>query len=319
MNIVGKEIDRIAVVGTGLIGLGWSIVFARSGIETRACDPDQAQLDLLNSRLFGSLATMRKAGWIADPEIEATVARIHMSTDIAVALDGVGYVQECVPERLELKQEVFTELDQRLPAEVVIGSSTSAIPMSHIAQNTQHPERCVVVHPTNPPHVAPLVEIVPGELTTPETVEFARRLMEAVGQCPIICRKEIPGFVLNRLQFALEREAFYLAREGVASVADIDRVVSEGLGLRWALLGPFLVEETNGADVRDDLTRFSLAIDGLMAQVCKPFDKLTSDDVDRVEAGVHELMGDLSHDDLLAYRDELVLTLRRLKAAWKPV
>ena len=134
----------------------------------------------------------------------------------------------------------------------------------------------MVVHPTNPPHIVPLVEIVPGERTSAATVDTARNLIEAVGQQPIVCQKEVPGFVLNRLQFALEREAFYLAREGVASVADIDRAVSEGLGLRWALMGPFLVEETNAANVRDDLTKFGPAIQELMEIVCRPFAGPTS-------------------------------------------
>jgi 3-hydroxyacyl-CoA dehydrogenase len=190
--------------------------------------------------------------------------------------------------------------------------------MTEIAARTTHPDRCVVVHPTNPPHIVPLVEVVPGQATSQSTVEFARGLMESVGQCPIVCQKEIDGFVLNRLQFALEREAFYLAREGVASVADIDRCVSEGLGLRWALLGPFMVEETNGANIRDDLSRFGPAIRYLMSDVCRPFDPLLPSDIDDAEQGVRELMGTRTHEELLAYRDQLCLQIRGLRAEWQP-
>jgi 3-hydroxyacyl-CoA dehydrogenase len=190
--------------------------------------------------------------------------------------------------------------------------------MTSMAEGTRHPERCVVVHPTNPPHIVPLVEIVPGARTTPETVRFARALMEAAGQSPIVCRKEVLGFVLNRLQFALEREAFALARAGVASVADIDRTVSEGLGLRWALIGPFLVEETNAGSIREDLTKFGAAIEELFDDVCAPFDGLRDEDIDRAEEGVRELLRGRGHDDLIAYRDELVLRTRAMKAAWAP-
>lgn len=316
MNVGGRAIERVAVVGTGFIGLGWSIVFARAGLEVRAFDADTVQLERFGERLKEAIALLQRVNWVAEAEIVRVVDRIQCLTDLEDALAGVQYVQESVPEDLERKQAVFEELDRRLPSDVVIGSSTSGLPMTRIAQRARHPERCVVVHPTNPPHIVPLVEIVPGERTAPDTTDFVRDLMEAVGQSPIVCRREIAGFVLNRLQFALEREAFYLAREGVASVADIDRAVSDGLGLRWALLGPFAVEETNAESIRDDLTKFEAAIRILFGDVCRPFDGPTPADIDRAEEGVREIMGHQTHDDLMAYRDELVLRIRRLKAGW---
>src|SRR5262249_18148180 len=155
-----------------------------------------------------------------DPD--ALQARIRYEMDLEAAVAGADYVQEAVPEDLAIKQAVYEDVDQLAGEHVVIGSSTSGMPMTRVAERTARPERCVAVHPTNPPHIVPLVEIVPGKRTAPETVTFARDLMAALGQSPIVCFKEVPGFVLNRLQFALEREAFYLMREGVASAADID-------------------------------------------------------------------------------------------------
>jgi 3-hydroxyacyl-CoA dehydrogenase len=315
----GARVDRIAVVGGGLIGLGWAIVFARAGIDVAVHDSIPGQEGVFRNRLRHSLESMRRAGVVSSKAAPAIRKRIAWHAGLERALDGAGYVQECTPESIAGKQRVFAELDARIGPEVVLGSSTSTIPMTTIAQDVAHAERCVVVHPTNPPHVVPLVEIVPGERTAAEVVTFAAELMRRVGQSPIVCRREIPGFVLNRLQFALEREAFHLAREGIASVADVDRAVSEGLGMRWALMGPFLVEESNAASIREDLTKFAPAIDDLMAQVCRPFAPLTGSDIDLAERGVAELMGERSHDQLLAFRDELILRLRALKSAWTAV
>jgi L-gulonate 3-dehydrogenase len=316
MRIANKPLNSVTIVGTGLIGLGWCVVFAKAGLEVHAYDADATQLDRLRGRLANAADLLHRVGWLSQNDIPALIGRVTYFTDLDDALAGVGYVQESVPEDPKRKKAIFEEIDRRSPADVVIGSSTSGIPMTAIAERTRHPERCVVVHPTNPPHMVPLVEIVPGKRTSQATVDFARSLMEAVGQSPIVCRKEVPGFVLNRLQFALEREAFYLARQGVASVADIDRAVSEGLGLRWALMGPFMVEETNADNIRDDLTKFGPAIQKLMETVCRPFDGISPEDVDGAEIGVHELMASRTHDDLLAFRDELVLRIRALKSTW---
>jgi len=297
--------------------MGWAIVFARAGLTVHAHDADAAALGQLPDRIARATALMERSGWLDAGGRAALLGRVRCCADLEGALAGVQYVQESVPEDLALKRAAMEELDRRLSPEVIVGSSTSGIPMTPMAQRTRYPERCVVVHPTNPPHIVPLVEIVPGERTAPDTVRFARALMEACGQSPIVCRKEVPGFVLNRLQFALEREAFLLARMGVASVADIDRAVSEGLGLRWALIGPFLVEETNAGSIRDDLTKFGAAIDELFTEVCGPFDGLRDEDIDRAEEGVRELMAGRSHDDLVAFRDEVVLRLRALKPVWQ--
>jgi 3-hydroxyacyl-CoA dehydrogenase len=317
VEIAGRALEQVAVIGTGFVGFGWTVVFARAGLEVRAHDADAGQLERLKERVADATTHLEQVGWPAGPDGGRIPERVRYFTDLDEALSGAGYVQESVPEDVVHKQAVFAEIDGRAPESVVIGSSTSGIPMTTIAKRVRHPERCVVVHPTNPPHIVPLVEIVPGERTAPTAVEFTRDLMVAVGQRPIVCRKEIAGFVLNRLQFALEREAFYLAREGVASVADIDRAVSDGLGLRWALLGPFLVEETNAESVRDDLEKFGPAIEDLFKGVCRPFAPLSARDIDRAEEGARELMADRTHDELIAYRDALVLRIRAMKDEWE--
>lgn len=318
----GNTIDParpVALVGAGTIGASWSIVFARSGFETRLFDADRGQLAVAQERLQSRLKLLQAAGRISSDEERSTISdRITYTHDLEKTLAGVAYVQESVPERLDIKRSVIEAIDLSCAPDVVIGSSASALPMTEIAANTQHPERCVVVHPTNPPHIVPLVEIVPGQKTSPEVVEAAYRLMKLVGQVPIVCKKEIFGFVLNRLQFALVREAFYLAREGVATVPDIDKCISEGLGLRWAALGPFGVEATNAESIEDDLRKFRESIVELMGAVCQSFDGLTEEDIHLAVAGAAEIFGDTPHEQLVAYRDEIVLRVRGLKEHARP-
>ena len=315
MSTAAESVKRVCLVGTGFIGLGWAVVFSRAGIEVRAYDRDPEQLDKLRSRLAQAFGLLERTGWLQSNAGQRSLDHVTYHNSLPDALDEAEYVQESVPERLDSKRGAFEEIDRLVAPSVVIGSSSSAIPISDIASETRHPERCLVVHPTNPPHIVPLVEIVPGRRTADSASDMVRDLMIRVGQSPVLCRREVPGFILNRLQFALEREAFCLAREGVASVADIDRTVSDGLGLRWALMGPFLVEETNATSIRDDLEKFGVTIQDLFESVCQPLAPLNDRDIERAERGVRELMDGRSHDDLLAFRDVGVMKIRGVKAS----
>src|SRR5262245_7305837 len=225
------ESPRVGVVGSGVIGRSWTAVFARAGCRTAVYDAHESQL----ARAMDWLEERRSSGWAA----------VQPCRSLDQALDAVEYVQECGPEDLELKQRLFGELDHEAPRAAVLASSTSAFDMSAIASRMRHPERSVVAHPTNPPHVIPLVEVLGGALTSRDTIARTCDLLARVGQAPVVLNKHVHGFVMNRLQFALVREAVHLLKAGVADVEAIDAVVSEGLGLRWALLGPFGVADTN--------------------------------------------------------------------------
>jgi 3-hydroxyacyl-CoA dehydrogenase len=280
-----SDVHAVACVGAGAIGSSWARLFARNGLEVRVYDA------------------------LATPEIEGTLA----VGSLAEALDGAAYVQESVPEELALKQELFAELDRLAQADVVLASSASALPVSRIAAAVVHPERCLVVHPLNPPHVIPLVELAPGERTSPEVVEAVRAFMARIGQRPIVCRKEVFGFVANRMQMALLREALHLHREGVATVADIDRCVSDGLGLRWALLGPFAVEHTNAPSIDENLRKFGPVIRELFASLYSGSDLLRDDEVDAIVDEVEELYADRPHDELVRWRDRKLAELQAAK------
>jgi len=215
---------------------------------------------------------------------------------------------------------VFRRLDRLAPRDTILASSASMFVTTEISTEVEHhPGRCLVVHPTNPPHVVPLVEVVPGARTDPGVGVAAYEFMKAVGQEPILLRKEIFGFVLNRLQFALEREAFYLAREDVASVADIDKAVSHGLGLRWAFLGPFAVEATNNGGIGAALSGYNInTMRRLISDVARPYDGPSEKDIALVVDAMDGRPGDTAHEDLSRYRDRMVRRLRELKEGGRP-
>ena len=306
--------QRVAVVGTGTIGLGWSIVFARGGLDTGVYDVSEEQLSLLMKRVPLELELLAEHADGDEFDASAIIRRLHPSTNLEEVLSGVEYVQENVPEDVQLKKDVFAQLDELCPAETILASSTSAIPMSEIAENVKDRQRCIVVHPTNPPHIVPLVEIVPGRHTAADITDKVRAFMEWLNQAPIICHKEISGFVLNRLQVALVREAIYLMTSGVASPEDIDRCVHDGLGLRWAFLGPLGVEETNAASIEDDLHKFREVLNELMEDVCRPTQGVTDEVIVMAKAAISRMYPATSHDDLVRYRNQMVLSLRDIKS-----
>jgi 3-hydroxyacyl-CoA dehydrogenase len=315
-NLAVRDRTAVGLVGAGVVGHSWAIVFARAGLPIRVYDADPQKLGDFTDRVEQSLRLL----WQADNRLDARwrralLDRITVCESIADVLDGeVGYIQESVPEDLAVKRSVFSEIDRQARPGVIIASSVSALPMTEIARNTTNPQRCVVVHPTNPPHIIPLVEIVPSKATDPEVVVTVEAFMREVGQAPIVCRKEVFGFVLNRLQSALLSEAFFLAREGVASLSDIDRTVTEGLGLRWAFLGPFAVEDTNSDSIEEGLIRFGESMRELWASVCQPRNGPDAADVELVAGAKDTMRGGRTHAELVQFRDEMVLRLRALKA-----
>ncbi len=235
---------KIAIVGAGLIGRAWAIVFARAGHTVAVYDADTGALHQSLALLEGALADLRAAGLLAE-EPAMTRARIASAATLAEAVGGAGYVQENIAENLPAKQALFAELDRLAPPDTILASSTSTIPASQWSEQLAGRARCLVAHPVNPPHLLPLVELSPAPWTAPEIIARARALHEAAGQVPIVVRTEIQGFVLNRLQGALLAEAFRLYADGYASIEDIDRTVRDGLGLRWSFMGPFETIDLN--------------------------------------------------------------------------
>lgn len=310
--IESEKIKTVAVIGTGFIGFGWAHLFCRAGLETRVYDTNSQAVETLCRRLLEELAFFRDEGIITDYELEAAICRLKPCSDLATACAGAEYIQECVPEDIQIKQRTFRELDRLSSPQAILASSVSALSMTEIARDVQHAERCVVAHPTNPPHLIPLVEVAGGARTSQETIATTYRFLEAIGQKPIICRKEVFGYVLNRLQFALEQEAFYLLREGVATCADIDRCLTEGLGLRWALTGPFMVEELNAQNIADDLRKYGPSIKELIRSL-GTWQGPDEADIAAASAGVADILGGQTREEVASKRASCILALRRLK------
>jgi 3-hydroxyacyl-CoA dehydrogenase len=235
---------RVAVIGAGSIGTSWAIVFARAGHPVAVQDPDAERLAAAVEEIATRLAALEDAGLLAEagPQV---AARVTMHGELATALVGAVHVQECAPERIELKRELFESLDGLTDPSTVLASSSSALTISETAGHLQGRARCLVVHPANPPHLLPVVELVPAPFTDPGVTDRTFALLKAAGMSPVHVRHEVEGFVYNRLQGAVLREAYCLVRDGVISVDDLDRVMREGLGRRWAVIGPFETSDLN--------------------------------------------------------------------------
>ncbi len=254
ISVVDRPPRAVAVVGVGVIGRSWLRVFTRAGCETRAWDPNA---DALTQAVSWHSEELQRDN--------STGGTLRRCDSLEEALDGVEYVQENGPESLAQKQRIYAALDRVAARDTILASSTSAIDMSEIARGLAGEWRCVVAHPVNPPHVVPVVEVLGGQNTRPAVVQQTSAFMRAVGQKPVVLNTFVPGFLLNRLQVALLREAISLVERGVADAQAIDAVVQHGLGLRWALLGPFGVANTNAdGGVREYLQRFSKSLELLM-------------------------------------------------------
>ena len=234
---------KIAVVGAGLVGSGWAIVFARAGCEVAIYDAEPGAASRALATIELRLRDLVEAGLLADAG--AVRARMRADATLAGALAGAIHVQESVFEREDVKRAAFSEIDAVVGPETIIGSSSSGIPASAFTAHVGCRDRCLVVHPVNPPYLIPVVELVPAPWTAEATLQRTRALMTQVGQVPVAMTREAEGFILNRLQGVLLMEAWRLVEEGLASAEDVDRTVADGLGLRWSFMGPFETIDLN--------------------------------------------------------------------------
>lgn len=234
----------VALVGAGSIGIGWAIVFARAGHPVRLTDVSAEALARVEPAVGHRLDAMAEAG-LLDESPDTIAARVATVSTLADAVVGAALVLEQVLEKPELKRAVFADLDQLAAPEAMLASSSSSIPASAFAEQLRGRARCFIAHPGNPPFLIPVVELVPAPWTDPSVMERARALFAEIGQQPVLLGREVRGFVYNRLQGAMLREAYCLLRDGVISVADLDRIVTHGLGMRYSVIGPFETSDLN--------------------------------------------------------------------------
>lgn len=306
------SIRRIAVVGAGTIGASWAALFLARGMEVVVSDPASDAEAQTRARVQAAWPVLTELGHVIEG---ASPQSLRFEPDLAQALAGVDFVQENAPEREDFKIDLFARMDAMLPADVIVASSSSGLIMSRLQSRCRHPERFVIGHPFNPPHLIPLVEVVGGEKTSAAVIDQSIAFYQAMGKYPIRLNKEVPGHIANRLQAAIWREAIHLAAENVASVADIDAAVSQGPGLRWALFGPHMTFNLGGG--AGGLANF---MDHLLGPVQTWWDDLGAPEVTpalqrKLIDGVNAEAGQRSIADLVETRDAqltaLIKALRR--------
>jgi 3-hydroxyacyl-CoA dehydrogenase len=235
------QIKKIAIVGSGLIGRSWALLLARSGYPVTMYDINKEAFIKVRQFLIDALNTLSSKCLLSPENFQSISDLVVVTDDLAQALYGADYIIEAVTENIEIKQSLYAKMEEIAGSNAIIASSTSSFPISLITARMVNPERCLVAHPFNPPHLIPVVEVVPGPGTATDVVDITMEFLKSIGKIPVLCNKETKGFILNRLQNALLRECINLIDNGVATVADVDAAVSAGIGLRWALMGPFEV------------------------------------------------------------------------------
>jgi len=301
----------IGILGCGVIGASWAACFLARGFDVSASDPAEgaeARLRALVAQFWPALTRIGLAEG-------ASQDRLRFHADPAVALKGVGFVQENGPERVEVKRRLLAEISAAVAEDVLIATSSSGILISEIQDAASNPARVLLGHPFNPPHLIPLVEVVGGRRTSEAAIAQALAFYAAVGKKPIHIRREVKGHVANRLQAALWREAFHLVAEGVASVADIDTAIAHGPGLRWALLGPFLNLELSGGEggIAHLIDHLGPPIEEWWADLGAP--SLTPVLKAQAVAGVAQELEGHSLAAMVAARDDVLIRLLALKQA----
>jgi carnitine 3-dehydrogenase len=307
---LNKPIHRIGIVGTGLIGASWAAQYLARGFDVIATNPAPNAETKLRENIDAAWNALTVIGLSPG----ATRDRLTFSSNMKEALSEADFVQENGPERPEFKIKLFAEMDDATPSDSIIASSSSGITMSVIQSGCKRPERCVIGHPFNPPHMIPLVEVVGGNKTSPEAIQQAMTFYASIGKKPINLRKEFPGHAANRLQAALYREVVYLIEQGVLSVEDADDAVSWGPGLRWGVMGPNLLWHIGGGE--GGIHHFMETLMGPLAAMMKELGnpELTTELKQTITEGVVREAGNRSVEQLAQEEDEMLLGLLSLRA-----
>ena len=307
------DIHRVACVGAGLIGQGWATLFSAGGFEVVLQDVTDAMLEKAIKGIRANLMFLEASHLLRKGVTKAALKRIKLSTHVAEAVGDADYVQESVSENYDTKKRIFREMDIAAPGHAILASSSSGLLMTEIQKGVTRPERCVLVHPVLPVHLIPLVEIVGGEQTSPETVTVTDDFMKKLGKVPVVLKREVPGYIINRLQAALLREAIDLVDKGVASAEDVDKAFCMGIGLRDPIIGPFLRIHLAGGGVERFIENFSQSYRNRW-ETMETWTSIPPDAAKKVikAAGEMEVIRTKTLEEIQDWRDEMLVKLLRI-------
>ncbi|KZE51726.1 3-hydroxybutyryl-CoA dehydrogenase [Brevibacillus parabrevis] len=307
-------IKHVAVIGSGVMGHGIAQLYALAGFSVSLYDLQEELLHKAKASVEQSLDLLKKEGVITDQDKSSALERIVLTTDLQQAVAEADVITEAVPEVIELKWQLFSQLEQFAKPEAIIASNTSTFSIARLIEKAKLPHRFIITHFFNPAQLVPLVEIVRHEQTAEEVVTATVKLMERIGKAPVLLKKDVPGFIANRLQTALMREAFHLLEEGVASAEDIDTVMKAGIGFRWAFVGPIETADFGGLDT------WQRVMDNLAPELDQSTaaPQIISEHVNKGELGTKSGAGIYSYEhvsvaDRLHARDEQFIRLTKLK------
>ncbi|MCA9132863.1 MAG: hypothetical protein KDA45_06900 [Planctomycetales bacterium] len=306
-------IQKIAILGCGLIGSSWATFFASRGLPTRMYDVDPDLCRDAALRAAANLRNLVQLNFLPAAELDNALAQLEPVDSLAELARDCHYVQESVLEDYQVKADVYRELEQHLPADAILASSSSGLLMSRMQQALQHPARSLIAHPFNPPHLIPLVELVPGEKTSPATLDAVQDFFRRLGKRPVLLHKEVPGHIANRLAAAVWREALALVDAEVASVEDIDAALCTGPGMRWALMGQHLIYELGGGP--GGYQKFIDTIGSSFSaywQDMETWTEIPESAKAKAIAGVEPLLKYRSREEWMQWRDEKLVKLLQI-------
>jgi 3-hydroxyacyl-CoA dehydrogenase len=307
------KIESIGIIGTGVIGSSWAAFYATKGFQIKMWDVDPDLCQKGHQQAVDIIRQLQAQGILSKDTVEASLSRIVTTRGLEQAVENVQLVQESVAENYEIKQQVFKELDRHSGADVILASSSSGLLMTEIQKVARHPGRCLIAHPFNPPHLIPLVELVPGDDTDEQTISNMKIFYEGLGKVPVVLKKAVPGHIANRLALALWREAVDIVVNGIASVEDVDKAVSAGPGLRWAVMGPHMIYHLGGGEGGMDhfIDHFAPAVkvwwESLATWTTLPPEAKTM-----LVDGLKAEMGDRTLSDINHWRDEKLIQLLKI-------
>jgi carnitine 3-dehydrogenase len=303
---------KVGIVGTGLIGSGWAAFYASQGLAVSLFDADASARQAGRERTLTCLAFLRDHSLLDAEGYDRAVAGVAVTDDLPEAVGGARLVQESVTERYDVKKDIFRQIDRAAEPEAIVASSSSGLLISELQTVMEHPERSLIAHPFNPPHLIPLVELVPGKQTAPTVLADAKALFESLGKVPVVLNQEVPGHIANRLQAAVWREAIDLVLKGVASVADVDKALAAGPGIRWALFGPHMIFHLAGGPggMKHFIDHVGVSFDKLWTDMAA-WTSLPAETTDALVSGLQEEAGDTTVQEIARWRDEKIVRLLR--------